>query len=235
MVPYRLCTFLTSLRSLRRLIVHEGTRSMVCPIWYDPQGDSDRPSVGGKDLEEIELLHLDGHKGSKPVRFVPLVTYAVLAIWLMPKVLVMVQLTMSNWYVSRVVAVWPGKLIWLTGHLRWIVKFHLCSLVGQHWSWSRMDCIYLGQKVCSEANPKRVHLISFTFSSVDHWWVLFNFPCGINISIIPEVIWHMVRIRTRPWAAILTRLHLIKGYWFGNCELFGLMVAHGCWFCSDSV
>ena len=24
--------------------------------------------AGGKDLEEIELLHLDGHKGSKPVR-----------------------------------------------------------------------------------------------------------------------------------------------------------------------
>lgn len=23
---------------------------------------------GGKDLEEIELTHLDGHKGSKPVR-----------------------------------------------------------------------------------------------------------------------------------------------------------------------
>ena len=25
-------------------------------------------SAGGKDLEEIELTHLDGHKGSKPVR-----------------------------------------------------------------------------------------------------------------------------------------------------------------------
>lgn len=25
-------------------------------------------SSGGKDLEEIELTHLDGHKGSKPVR-----------------------------------------------------------------------------------------------------------------------------------------------------------------------
>jgi hypothetical protein len=24
--------------------------------------------LGGKDLEEIELTHLDGHKGSKPVR-----------------------------------------------------------------------------------------------------------------------------------------------------------------------
>ena len=24
--------------------------------------------IGGKDLEEIELTHLDGHKGSKPVR-----------------------------------------------------------------------------------------------------------------------------------------------------------------------
>jgi GH15 family glucan-1,4-alpha-glucosidase len=24
--------------------------------------------TGGKDLEEIELTHLDGHKGSKPVR-----------------------------------------------------------------------------------------------------------------------------------------------------------------------
>lgn len=26
--------------------------------------------VGGKDLEEIELTHLDGHKGSRPVRCV---------------------------------------------------------------------------------------------------------------------------------------------------------------------
>lgn len=26
--------------------------------------------TGGKDLEEIELLHLDGHKGSRPVRCV---------------------------------------------------------------------------------------------------------------------------------------------------------------------
>lgn len=26
--------------------------------------------LGGKDLEEIELTHLDGHKGSKPVRYV---------------------------------------------------------------------------------------------------------------------------------------------------------------------
>lgn len=25
-------------------------------------------SIGGKDLEELELTHLDGHKGSKPVR-----------------------------------------------------------------------------------------------------------------------------------------------------------------------
>jgi hypothetical protein len=24
--------------------------------------------AGGKDLEEVELLHLDGHKGSRPVR-----------------------------------------------------------------------------------------------------------------------------------------------------------------------
>lgn len=42
--------------------------------------DFDRLSVGGKDLEEIELLHLDGHKGSKPVRFVPLLIYATLVI-----------------------------------------------------------------------------------------------------------------------------------------------------------
>lgn len=27
-----------------------------------------RTPSGGKDLEEIELSHLDGHKGSKPVR-----------------------------------------------------------------------------------------------------------------------------------------------------------------------
>ena len=27
-------------------------------------------ATGGKDLEEIELTHLDGHKGSKPVRYV---------------------------------------------------------------------------------------------------------------------------------------------------------------------
>lgn len=60
-------------------IVHEGTRSMVCLIRCNSQGDSDRP-VGGKDLEEIELLHLDGHKGSKPVRFVPPIIYATLVI-----------------------------------------------------------------------------------------------------------------------------------------------------------
>lgn len=29
---------------------------------------SNGPTVGGKDLEEVELLHLDGHKGSRPVR-----------------------------------------------------------------------------------------------------------------------------------------------------------------------
>lgn len=32
--------------------------------------------TGGKDLEEIELLHLDGHKGSKPVRFVAPIMFA---------------------------------------------------------------------------------------------------------------------------------------------------------------
>ena len=29
---------------------------------------SNSPSTGGKDLEEVELPHLDGHKGSRPVR-----------------------------------------------------------------------------------------------------------------------------------------------------------------------
>jgi hypothetical protein len=33
------------------------------------QRHSSRPLTGGKDLEEIELPHLDGHKGSKPVRY----------------------------------------------------------------------------------------------------------------------------------------------------------------------
>lgn len=33
----------------------------------DPKTDVDS-SAGEKDLEEIELSHLDGHKGSKPVR-----------------------------------------------------------------------------------------------------------------------------------------------------------------------
>ena len=26
-------------------------------------------NTGGKELEEVELTHLDGHKGSKPVRY----------------------------------------------------------------------------------------------------------------------------------------------------------------------
>ena len=33
-------------------------------------GDADVGLVGEKDFPEEELTHLDGHKGSKPVRFV---------------------------------------------------------------------------------------------------------------------------------------------------------------------
>jgi hypothetical protein len=122
MVPYRLCASLSFLRLLRRLIIHEGTRFMVRLLWRDSQGDSDRPSVGGKDLEEIELLHLDGHKGSKPVRFVSPINYSTAINWLIPKVSAMVQLTMCSWYVLLVIAVSFWKLIWPTGHLWRIVS-----------------------------------------------------------------------------------------------------------------
>jgi len=55
------------------LTVHEGTQSMVCLHDVNDKVISSsfcEIHTGGKDLEEIELLHLDGHKGSKPVRFV---------------------------------------------------------------------------------------------------------------------------------------------------------------------
>lgn len=34
--------------------------------------------TGGKELEEIELTHLDGHKGSKPVRYVTYINGVVI-------------------------------------------------------------------------------------------------------------------------------------------------------------
>ena len=33
-----------------------------------PLSISNGQITGGKDLEEVELTHLDGHKGSRPVR-----------------------------------------------------------------------------------------------------------------------------------------------------------------------
>jgi hypothetical protein len=43
---------------------------MVCLSATSPYRELMRQAPGGKDLEEIELTHLDGHKGSKPVRYV---------------------------------------------------------------------------------------------------------------------------------------------------------------------
>lgn len=79
--------------------------------------------AGGKDLEEIELLHLDGHKGSRPVR---IGNGAADHIQLVSE-----KRTPYNWGGPH------GSMTFLlTGYLRWIVSYWLffCSRTGMIWS-----------------------------------------------------------------------------------------------------
>jgi len=83
---------------------------------------------GGKDLEEIELDHLDGHKGSRPVRIGNGAADHIQLVSLYSCGMVPLM-TMGAGY------------LWRT------VSFGAEPFQSRLITFTRMDCIYLGQKV----------------------------------------------------------------------------------------
>ena len=107
--------------------------------------------LGGSELEEIELPHLDGHKGSHPVRIgngaathIQLVRvsfsggFFFFFFWSR-----FLGLVITGWLVC-------ASDFYLLGYLWWIVSFvfYVMGVGNLFIELFRMDCVYLGQKVC---------------------------------------------------------------------------------------
>jgi len=101
---------------------------------------------GGKDLEEIELDHLDGHKGSRPVR---IGNGAADHIQLV---------SLHSCGMDPLMTLGAGYL-WRT------VSFGADPFRSRLIRLSRMDCIYLGQKVM-RCCPNDLELLIQLFSPV---------------------------------------------------------------------
>ena len=110
--------------------------------------------TGGKDLEEVELLHLDGHKGSRPIR---VGNGAADHVQLVRHLLTSVRWDMTHLYcwMYRIFTVncasehlmryvysfgeWSRRRVLIIPDISCLLKFTV--------KFFRMDCIYLGQKV----------------------------------------------------------------------------------------